>query len=99
MRQVRQAIVWGCIGWFSACPYSDLRSNTVPLEFGMSPEAAAAALNTPLSYVSGGRGSEIYHAELPSITGFYNYDRELWLQFRNHRLTGWKNDWDRRPWW
>jgi hypothetical protein len=99
MRRVRQAVVWGCIGWTAACPYYDLRSNIVPLEFGMTPEAVAAALNAPLAYVSGRRGSEIFHAELPSISGFYNYDRKLWLQFRHGRLTGWKNDWERRSWW
>ena len=99
MRQIRQAVMWGCIGWLSACPYYDLRSNVVPLEFGMTPEAVAAALNAPLAYVSGRRGSEIYYAERPSVSGLYNYDRQLWLQFRKGHLTGWKNDWDRRPWW
>jgi hypothetical protein len=99
MRQIRQAVMWGCIGWLSACPYYDLRSNVVPLEFGMTPEAVAAALNAPLAYVSGRRGSEIYYAERPSVSGLYNYDRQLWLQFRQGHLTGWKNDWDRRPWW
>jgi hypothetical protein len=98
MRQIRQAVMWGCIGWLSACPYYDLRSNVVPLEFGMTPEAVAAALNAPLAYVSGRRGSEIYYAERPSLSGLYNYDRQLWLQFRNGRLTGWKSDWDRWPW-
>ncbi len=98
MRQLRQAMVWGCIGWFSACQYFDLRSNALPLEFGMTPEAAANALNVPLVHVSGTGRSEILYAEQPtSIPGIFPPDRQLWLQFRNGHLTGWKNDWPRRP--
>jgi hypothetical protein len=96
-RQVRQAVVWGCLGWFSTCQYFDTRSNTIPLQFGMTPEAAATALDTPLNPVSGRRGSEVYYAERPNgMPGWYVYDRQLWLEFRNGHLTGWRNDW-RRP--
>jgi hypothetical protein len=95
--QVRQAAVWGCIGFFSTCPNFDTSSNTVPLQFGMTPEAAAAALEVPLAHVAGRKGSEIFYAERPtSIPGwFVSYDRQLWLEFRNGHLTGWHNDWRR----
>jgi hypothetical protein len=100
MRQFRQAIVWGCIGWISTCSYFDLRSNAVPLSFGMTPDAAAAALEIPLARVSGRRGSEIYYAEHTVVTtGLLARDHRLWLQFRNRRLTGWKHDWGRPSAW
>jgi len=97
MRQFRQAVVWGCLGWISSCPQFGVRSNALPLAFGMTPEVAAAALEGPLARVSGGRDSDIYYAEGISIaTGFIIRERErLWLQFRHRRLTGWKYDWDR----
>jgi hypothetical protein len=100
MRQIRQAAVWGCIGWISTCANLDPRSNAVPLAFGMTSDAAAAALNVPLARVSGRSGSEIYYAEPPVTIPalFQSYDRHLWLQFRRGRLTGWKNDWERRSW-
>jgi hypothetical protein len=100
LRQVRQAVVWGCIGLFSTCPYFDTRSNALPLQFGMSPDAAAAALAVPLTYVSGRNGSEIFYAERPTaIPSFFTYDRYLWLQFRRGKLTGWHNDWQRAGLW
>jgi hypothetical protein len=99
-RQLRQAVVWGCVGWFSTCPFFDIRSNTVPLQFGMTPEAAATALAVPLTLVSGHNGSEVYFAERPtSIPSLETYDRQLWLQFRNGHLTGWRNDWRRVGLW
>ncbi len=100
MRLSRQALVWGCVGWFSTCQYYDLHSNALPLAFGMTPDAAATALNVPLVRVSGGRNSEILYAQRPTtMPSFFRYDRQLWLQFRNGRLTGWKNDWTRSSWW
>jgi len=102
MRQWRQAVVWGCVGWFSTCSYYDLRSNAVPLAFGMTPDAVSAALNTPLVQVAGARRSEIFYAERQSSmpwTTVFPVDRQLWLQFRNGHLTGWKNDWTRPAWW
>src|SRR5215471_10380205 len=97
MGEVRQAIVWGCVAWFSTCPHFDPGSNALPLAFGMSPDAASVAIDLPLIRVSGHRGSEIYYAERANpTTGFILRERErLWLQFRNRRLTGWKYDWDR----
>jgi hypothetical protein len=102
MRQFRQAVVWGCIAWISTCPNFDLGSNALPLAFGMTPEVAAGALESPLSQVSGGRRrSEIYYAERTTLTtAFVVRERQrLWLQFRHRRLTGWGYDWDRPAGW
>jgi hypothetical protein len=100
MRVGRQAVVWVCLGWFSSCPYFDRGSNARPLEFGMNPEAAAAALNTKLIPLAGRNGSQVYYAEVPSsIPGFTNYQDQIWLEFRRGRLTGWNNDWQRRSLW
>jgi hypothetical protein len=101
MRQFRQAVVWGCLGWISTCPQFGVRSNALPLTFGMTPEAASAALENPLTPVAGRRGSEIYYAEGISVaTGFIIRERErLWLQFRRGQLTGWRYDWDRPMAW
>jgi len=101
MRQFRQAVVWGCLGAISTCPQFGVRSNALPLAFGMTPEAASVALENPLTPVVGRRGSEIYYAEGISVaTGFIVRERErLWLQFRRGRLTGWRYDWDRPMAW
>jgi hypothetical protein len=96
-RQFCQAIVSGCIGWLP-CPNYDVHSNTLPLAFGMTPDAVSAALKSPLTLVASGRGgSDIYYAEgTPVVTWFIVAERErLWMQFRHGRLTGWKYDWDR----
>jgi hypothetical protein len=96
MRQFRYAAAWGCVAWISACQHFDLRANAVPLAFGMKPDAAAAALETPLVRVSNRRGSAIYYAENAiAPTSLAPRDQQLWLQFRNGRLTGWKHDWGR----
>jgi hypothetical protein len=103
MRQIgqfRQAVVWGCIGLFSSCPYFDRGSNALPLAFGMTPQEVAIALDAPLAQVSVHKGAEIYYAERQAATpSFFPVDRRLWLQFRRGHLTGWRNDWDKRPWW
>jgi hypothetical protein len=97
MRQFRQAIVWGCIGGFSTCPNFGVRSNALPLAYGMTPEVAAAALESPLTQVPGRRNSDIYYTEQTAVaTGLIVAERQrLWLQFRHSRLTGWKYEWDR----
>jgi hypothetical protein len=100
MRQWRQAVVWGCVAWFSNCPWNDVRTNAIPLEFGMTPDVVATALGVPIVHVSGGAGNEVYYAERSTLVpSLFTYDRRLWLQFRNGRLTGWKNDYQRGgPW-
>ena len=100
MRPWRQAVIWGCLAWFSNCPWNDVRTDAIPLEFGMSPDVAATALGVPLVHVSGGAGNEVYYAERSTqIPILYTYDRTLWLQFRNGKLTGWKNDGKRAGVW
>jgi hypothetical protein len=78
-----------------------VRSNAVPLAFGMTPQVAAAAIDSPLTYVAGERGSDIYYAEGTAVaTGFIVRERErLWMQFRHGRLAGWKYEWDRPMAW
>ena len=41
-------------------PFTATLSNNTPLVFGMDAEEAARALGTPLNYVSGRPGNEIY---------------------------------------
>ena len=75
-------------------------SNITPLVFGMDVEDAARALGTPLNYISGRPGDEIYLA-FRNIGGsglFFKKDR-LYLQFRRGRLAGWKGDWGHNWMW
>jgi hypothetical protein len=54
----------------------------------------SAALGTPLIYISGRRGSEIYLSQRRApVPGIYPVQRQTFLQFRRGRLTGWKSDW------
>jgi hypothetical protein len=67
--------------------------NNTPLAFGMDVENASRALGTPLRYISGRRGNEIYLA-IRDTSGTILFSRRdpLYLQFRKGRLTGWKGD-------
>ena len=63
-------------------------------------QEAASALGTPLQYVRGRLGEEIFLA-FRNIGGsglFYKKDR-LFLQFRKGRLAGWKGDWGHNWMW
>jgi len=81
-------------------PFTRTLSNTTPLVFGMSVNDTATALGTPLTYVSGRTGNEIYVAARHNGgSGFFPRDDKLFLQFRNGRLTGWKGDWGRNWMW
>jgi hypothetical protein len=83
-----------------APPFTATLSNITPLVFGMDVEDAARALGTPLNYVSGRPGDEIYLA-FRNIGGsglFFKKDR-LYLKFRRGRLTGWKGDWGHNWMW
>ena len=105
------AIAGGCHGAASAQglapldtsrapPFTATLSNNTPLAFGMNEQDAASALGTPLTYISGRPGDEIYlvfrHA---GGTGFFNRKDRLYLQFRHGRLAGWKGDWGRNWMW
>jgi hypothetical protein len=81
-------------------PFTETLSNNTPLAFGMDAGEASAALGTPLNYVRGRAGEEIFLA-FRNIGGsglFYKKDR-LFLQFRKGRLAGWKGDWGHNWMW
>jgi len=84
----------------SSPPFTTTLSNTTPLVFGMSPDEATAALGTPLVYVEGPPGSEIF-LTIRDVggSGFTFRHDPLYLQFRDGRLTGWKADWSRNWMW
>jgi len=81
-------------------PFYARLSNIRPLLFGMDVEQASAALKQPLQYVSGPPGDEIYLA-LRNLggSGLINHHHRLFLQFRNGRLAGWKEDYGRNWMW
>jgi hypothetical protein len=81
-------------------PFTATLSNNTPLAFGMDAEDAARALGTPLNYVIGRPGDEVYLA-FRNVGGsglFIKKDR-LFLQFRKGRLAGWKGDWGHNWMW
>ena len=81
-------------------PFTATLSNNTPLAFGMNAQDAAFALGTPLNYVSGRPGDEIFLAFRDiGGSGFFNRKDRLYLQFRSGRLAGWKGDWGNRWIW
>ena len=66
----------------------------------MDPATVAAVLQSPLTYVSGRAGNEIYlgWSDTGSSLFFPRRDR-LYLQFRHGRLTGWKGNWSDNAAW
>ncbi|WP_375306536.1 hypothetical protein WI560_00975 [Bradyrhizobium sp. A11] len=81
-------------------PFVATLSNNVPLAFGMDAEETARALGQPLQYVRGRPGNEIYLA-LRNIggSGLIPYRHRLFLQFRQGRLAGWKEDYGENWMW
>ena len=88
------------IGGPTPPPFTATLSNNKPLVFGMDAQAAERALGTPLNYVSGRPGNEVYltFRNLGGSGLFYNKHR-LYLQFHNGRLAGWKGDWGHNWMW
>lgn len=80
-------------------PFTATLSNNVPLVFGMTVEEAAAALNTPLKYIRGKPGGEVFAAPRFASAGYFDRHDQLFLQFRQGRLTGWKGDWGKNWMW
>ncbi|MEJ0076248.1 MAG: hypothetical protein WDO17_12500 [Alphaproteobacteria bacterium] len=75
-----------------------LGSYNDPLLFGMTRDQVERVFSAPLIYLSGARGSERYMVErLASVPGWYPVDTRVILQFRRGRLTGWRRDWQMRP--
>ena len=71
-----------------------------PFVFGMTPEQVEQLVQTPLIRLSGPRGSERYMVQrLSTVPGFYPVDTRIILQFRRGKLTGWRRDWQMRPYW
>jgi hypothetical protein len=84
----------------SSLPFSVTLSNNTPLAFGIRASDAARVLDTPLTYVSGRPGDEIFLAIRDiSGSGFFSRSDRLYLQFRGGRLAGWKGDWGNRWMW
>jgi hypothetical protein len=75
-------------------------SNITPLVFGMDMEETSRALGTPLTYISGRPGNEIYltFRDLGG-SGLFPHKDRLFLQFRKGRLAGWKADWGQNWMW
>jgi hypothetical protein len=75
-------------------------SNSKPLAFGMDAEQAQRALGTPLTYVSGRPGDEVF-LTFRNIggSGLFPHKDRLYLQFRKGRLAGWKADWGENWMW
>ena len=88
------------VGGPHSLPFTATLSNTTPLVFGMDVEDTSRALGSPLNYISGPPGEEIYLAfrNLGGSGLFIQYHR-LYLQFRKGRLTGWKGDWGHNWMW
>jgi hypothetical protein len=88
------------VGGPHSLPFTATLSNTTPLVFGMDVEDTSRALGSPLNYISGPPGGEIYLAfRNLGGSGLFNHYHRLYLQFRKGRLTGWKGDWGHNWMW
>lgn len=84
----------------TATPFTQTLSNNLPLAFGMSAGDVATVLQMPLTYVSGKPGNEMFVVQRVQWGApFFEREGQLYLQFRNGRLTGWKGDWSRNWMW
>jgi hypothetical protein len=81
-------------------PFTATLSNMTPLVVGMDEEDAARALGTPLNYISGRPGDEIF-VTFRNVggSGLIHHRDRLYLQFRQGRLAGWKGDWGHNWMW
>lgn len=71
-----------------------------PLVFGMTKDQVARVVEAPLIYLSGPRDSERFLVQrMSTVPGIYPADTRIVLQFRRGRLTGWRRDWQMRPYW
>jgi hypothetical protein len=81
-------------------PFVATLSNNTPLAFGMDEEQTARALGTPLRYIRGRPGEEVFLAfRHHGGSGFFYRNDRLYLQFRRGRLAAWKGDWGRNWMW
>jgi hypothetical protein len=98
MTSLARILLFAIVAFAATAPCDRAKaSNIWPLAFGMTVQDAADALGSPLAYVSGRAGSEIFvtvrDAGIPSS---YRGSERIYLQFRRGRLTGWKGDWRMR---
>ena len=104
IRLMRRLLLIACLSWLGAfaAQAGDAgypRTYNDPLVFGMTRDQVARVVDAPLIYLSGPRGSERYLVERrATVSGFYPVDTHIVLQFRRHRLTGWRRDWQMRHW-
>jgi hypothetical protein len=92
----------GCFVWLglASAQAGYVGTYNDPLVFGMTRDDVARVVEAPLIYLSGPRGSERYLVERrATVPGFYPVDTRIVLQFRRGRLTGWRRDWQMRPYW
>jgi hypothetical protein len=90
--------IW--LAGFSAAQAGYRDAYNDPLVFGMTQAQVEAIVQAPLVYLSGARGSERFLVERPaSVPGFYPVDARIVLQFRRGKLSGWRRDWQMRPYW
>ena len=88
------------VGGAATPPFTATLSNNTPLVFGMDATDATRALGTPLTYLRGRPGDEIYLAfRSYGGSGLYFHKDRLFLQFRKGRLAGWKGDWGHNWMW
>jgi hypothetical protein len=81
-------------------PFTATLSNNTPLVYGMDVEAASRVLGTPLKYIRGRPGDEIFLAFRDiGGSGLFPQKDRLYLQFRKGRLAGWKGDWGHNWMW
>jgi hypothetical protein len=98
MRRIIIAIAWLVGATTAQAGYRDAYND--PLMFGMTRTQVEQVVQAPLIYLSGARGSERFLVDRPAtVPGFYLVDTRIVLQFRGGKLTGWRRDWQMRPYW
>ena len=95
---MRRYIVIACLWWIAACAAPGSRND--PLVFGMTRDEVESVLQAPLIYLKGPPGSERYMVQgISTVPGIYPVDARIVLQFRRGHLSGWRRDWQMRPYW
>ena len=92
MRGLKTLMLLVCLALVAGCvrPYSFEK-----LEAGMTKDEVALVLKRPLVYVSGAPSAELFVVEQETkVPGAFPGREQLFLQFRDHRLSGWKGNWD-----
>jgi hypothetical protein len=98
MRAAIVALIWLATACTAQAGYLAAYNDT--LTFGMTRTQVEKIVQAPLVYLSGARGSERFLVERPAtVPGFYLVDTRIVLQFRRGKLTGWRRDWQMRPYW